>query len=75
MIIIVDEMEINITSYVEFKVSSVLKHHVAQYEQLLINLIFFLWLREDFRKEFQEQNPDIKTMREVRQDCAHVINC
>ncbi|KAG5224373.1 high mobility group protein [Salix suchowensis] len=27
-------------------------------------------LREDFRKEFQEQNPDVKSMREVGKACG-----
>ncbi|MFQ6653872.1 hypothetical protein Gotur_025065, partial [Gossypium turneri] len=31
----------------------------------LTDFFIFLYLREDFRKDFQEQNPDIKSMRDV----------
>ncbi|MFQ6643770.1 hypothetical protein Gotur_017988, partial [Gossypium turneri] len=31
----------------------------------LTDFFIFLYSREDFRKEFQEQNPDIKSMRDV----------
>lgn len=31
----------------------------------LTDFFIFLYSKEDFRKEFQEQNPDIKSMRDV----------
>ena len=39
-------------------------------ESLIFKIIIFTgssfsFLREDFRKEFQEQNPDVKSMRDV----------
>jgi len=39
-------------------------------ESLIFKIIMFTrssfsFLREDFRKEFQEQNPDVKSMRDV----------
>lgn len=37
----------------------------------VLNEFYSVFQREDFRKEFQEQNPDVKSMRDV--SVAHVF--
>lgn len=35
--------------------------------------IFFWFQREDFRKQYQEENPEVKSMREVKFHCFKSI--
>ncbi|KAL5187820.1 High mobility group B protein 14 [Glycine soja] len=44
-------------------------------ESLIFKIVMFTgssfsFLREDFRKEFQEQNPDVKSMRDIGKACG-----